>query len=212
MMTTTLQQMRALIADDRHAATFQTSGQYRTNLLTAIDEVIRQQHQHNIILGSALHNNGVAMQAAWIEWQHGAGAEEAMDWIHNTLCGPGLIPDEEEPHGTNAQAYFDANVCDRGGETTRMEKLTTQHPDDAAVDHFAIAMKKKLEQARAKGRSGWQTCPPADLSRLLREHVDKGDPRDVGNFCAFLWALEAPIEKPGSPFELTLVAEESRNG
>jgi len=63
----------------------------------------------------------------------------------------------------------------------------TQHPDDAAVDRFATAMKHKLAIAREKGRGGWQGCDPADLSRMLREHVEKGDPRDVANFCMFLW-------------------------
>ncbi len=54
----------------------------------------------------------VAQQAAWIEWQHGKGAEEAMGWIQNGLFGPGLIPDEDEPYGKEAQAYFDANRSD----------------------------------------------------------------------------------------------------
>ncbi|HGL6311159.1 TPA: hypothetical protein ACKFZV_001351 [Burkholderia multivorans] len=57
------------------------------------------------------------------------------------------------------------------------------HSDDVAVDSFATAMKHKLALARAKGRGGWETCSPADLSRMLREHVEKGDPRDVANFC-----------------------------
>ena len=51
----------------------------------------------------------VAMQAAFIEWQHGMGAEAAMVWIGNTLDGPGLIPDEAEPYGKEAQAWWDAN-------------------------------------------------------------------------------------------------------
>ncbi|PCE32789.1 hypothetical protein BZL54_09055 [Burkholderia ubonensis subsp. mesacidophila] len=54
-------------------------------------------------------------------------------------------------------------------------------------------MKSKLAGARAKGRGGWELCPPAALSRMLREHVEKGDPCDVANFCAFLWNLRAPI-------------------
>ena len=73
--------------------------------------------------------------------------------------------------------------------------LDAQHPDDAAVDRFAQALKLKLKAARENGRSGWQTCPPADLSRMLREHVEKGDPRDVANFCMFLWALGAGIDE-----------------
>ena len=51
----------------------------------------------------------VVMQAAWIEWKHGRGAESAMEWIENTLEGPGLLPDDSEPWATEAQAYFDAN-------------------------------------------------------------------------------------------------------
>ncbi|AOK53478.1 hypothetical protein [Burkholderia stagnalis] len=67
------------------------------------------------------------------------------------------------------------------------------HLDDAAVDRFAFAMKAKLADARQKGRSGWEQCDPAVLSQMLRDHVDKGDPRDVANFCAFLWSLGMPI-------------------
>lgn len=64
-----------------------------------------------------------------------------------------------------------------------------QHPDDIAVDAFADAMKAKLAEARRKGRSGWQDktdCPQQRLSNMLRDHVEKGDPRDVANFCMFL--------------------------
>lgn len=68
-----------------------------------------------------------------------------------------------------------------------------KHPDDVAVDQFAEVMKAKLADARAKGRSGWQECDPAELSYMLREHVEKGDPRDVANFCMFLWSLGKPI-------------------
>lgn len=64
-----------------------------------------------------------------------------------------------------------------------------QHPDDVAVDRFATAMKEKLADARAKGRGGWQDkvdCPQQRLSDMLRAHLEKGDPRDVANFCMFL--------------------------
>lgn len=61
--------------------------------------------------------------------------------------------------------------------------------DRLAVDAFADAMKDKLDAARAKGRGGWEDpaqCTAADLSRMLRDHVEKGDPRDVANFCMML--------------------------
>ncbi|HEL5572177.1 TPA: hypothetical protein UOK25_000914 [Stenotrophomonas maltophilia] len=64
-----------------------------------------------------------------------------------------------------------------------------QHQDDLAVDAFATAMKAKLAEARAKGRGGWEDpaqCSADDLSRMLRDHVEKGDPRDVANFCMML--------------------------
>lgn len=68
-----------------------------------------------------------------------------------------------------------------------------QHPDDLAVDRFAAAMKEKLALARTKGRTGWEQCDPANLSAMLHEHVAKGDPRDVANFCMFLWNRGKPI-------------------
>lgn len=66
---------------------------------------------------------------------------------------------------------------------------TDLHSDDLAVDRFAAAMKAKLADARAKGRSGWHDDEDLEqlLSNMLRDHVDKGDPRDVANFCCFLW-------------------------
>jgi hypothetical protein len=60
-------------------------------------------------LNAMFHDNVVVMQAAWIEWRYGAGAEAAMQWIENTLEGPGLIPDEQEPYADDAQRFFDLN-------------------------------------------------------------------------------------------------------
>jgi len=64
-----------------------------------------------------------------------------------------------------------------------------QHPDDQAVDRFAVAMKAKLAVARAKGRGGWDDpaqCTVDHLSNLLHSHVAKGDPVDVANFAMML--------------------------
>lgn len=64
-----------------------------------------------------------------------------------------------------------------------------EHPDDIAVDRFAVAMKAKLARKRAEGHGGWEDkadCSQAFLSFLLREHVEKGDPVDVANFCMML--------------------------
>lgn len=77
----------------------------------------------------------------------------------------------------------------RAFAATLPQKAQTQHPDDAAVDRFAAALKVKLSEARAKGRGGWSDDEPGmqqRLSDMLRAHVEKGDPRDVGNFAMFL--------------------------
>ncbi len=69
------------------------------------------------------------------------------------------------------------------------QPVAEQHPDDMAVDSFANSMKAKMAAARAKGRGGWEDsaqCSADALSRMLRDHVDKGDPRDVANFCMML--------------------------
>lgn len=61
--------------------------------------------------------------------------------------------------------------------------------DDAAVDAFAVVLKAKLADSRAKGRGGWHI--PSEVSQdalvhALLHHVDKGDPRDVALFAMML--------------------------
>jgi len=89
------------------------------------------------------------------------------------------------------------------------------HTDDIAVDSFARAMKAKMAQARAKGRSGWEGVDPADLSRMLREHIEKGDPRDVANLCMMLWHHSARIARAseaagGEPVAWMVLAANTR--
>lgn len=69
--------------------------------------------------------------------------------------------------------------------------------DDHAVSCLADAMRAKLDKSREKGRSGWDSkeCTQEHLSALLRQHVEKGDPVDVANFCAFLYARGERISK-----------------
>lgn len=61
------------------------------------------------ILSDLHHDALVTMQAALIEWKHGKGAEAALQWLVNTLSGPGLLPDPDAPWGKDAQRFFDAN-------------------------------------------------------------------------------------------------------
>lgn len=79
------------------------------------------------------------------------------------------------------------------------------HPDDLAVDRFAAAMKVKLAKKRADGRGGWEDrseCSGEFLSGLLRRHVEKGDPLDVGNLAMMLHQRgEGITAQPVSPSE-----------
>nr|WP_250808377.1 hypothetical protein [Neorhizobium tomejilense] len=70
------------------------------------------------------------------------------------------------------------------------------HFDDFAVDRFAAAMKAKLAIKRADGYGGWSDpleCTTAFLSDLLVNHVNKGDPVDVGNFAMMIHQRGASI-------------------
>ena len=89
-------------------------GKHRADMMH--DEIVRLRaevarlNRGQFVISQCVHNMVVAEQSAWIEWQHGAGAEQAMSWIHNGLVGPGHIPKHE---GMTAQAYFDAHYDDR---------------------------------------------------------------------------------------------------
>lgn len=94
-------------------------------------------------------------------------------------------------------------------QTNTGNTMNQADQDNATVDAFAAEMKVKLAVAREKGRGGWQTADQATLSSMLHEHVNKGDPRDVANFCMFLHHLGfdiAPLAdkepKPAAPSEI----------
>lgn len=66
------------------------------------------------------------------------------------------------------------------------------HPDDIAVEGFALVMKHKMAASRQKGRAGWDDpalCSAEDLARMLVEHLSKGNNGtfvDVANFAMML--------------------------
>jgi hypothetical protein len=66
------------------------------------------------------------------------------------------------------------------------------HPDTAdLVARFAEALAQKLRKAEAKyGYSNkWKTDEDwrRECRQKLLDHMEKGDPRDVAAYCAFLW-------------------------
>ena len=81
-------------------------------------------------------------------------------------------------------------------------KMLASQADHEAVRNLSCAMMSKLQDSRSKGRSGWNDktqCSAEHLSQLLREHVEKGDPVDVANFCAFLSARGEGITPQAAP-------------
>jgi hypothetical protein len=85
-----------------------------------------------------------------------------------------------------------------------MGENVKQHPDDAAVDRFAAAMKDKLAEKRRQGYGGWDRpseCRLEFLSRKLRQHVAKGDPVDVANFAMMLHQRGSMITPPDGVIE-----------
>ncbi len=69
-------------------------------------------------------------------------------------------------------------------------KIVLNHTDDYHVYQFAKKMVDKLKQAREiRGRSGWNSKDANTVSVLqeqMSEHLAKGDPIDVANYCMFL--------------------------
>lgn len=76
----------------------------------------------------------------------------------------------------------------------REDKAAQQ--DNDAVANFATAMKSKMAVSRGKGRGGWLHCPVDQLQVMLTEHLKKGDPVDVANFCMMLWNRGSATTSP----------------
>lgn len=73
--------------------------------------------------------------------------------------------------------------------------------DDKLVRHAADAMREKLKLARVRGRGGWwnsDECTVDDLRSLLREHIEKGDMRDVLNLAAMVYVREIADVRPNA--------------
>lgn len=70
---------------------------------------------------------------------------------------------------------------------TKEQSIALVPIDAEALKEFTNRMAAKLHKSVVeKGRSGWEDLKQDALSRMLREHVEKGDPVDVANFCMML--------------------------
>lgn len=70
----------------------------------------------------------LAMRSALIEEEHGKGPVAAMEWIYNSLVGPGQLPPDGE---TDAQAYFNREIV---AVNTGMEEVLKFHEAQRAAN------------------------------------------------------------------------------
>ena len=86
---------------------------------------ISKSERRALMFGDIVHSQVVAMQAAVLEG-HLSTPEHGLQWIVNTLSGPGHLPDLEEARALGgAQAWFDA-------ETVKHHAFRAAHPGPSA--------------------------------------------------------------------------------
>jgi len=87
--------------------------------LLALFKDANKSERRAIVFADIMDRHCIAMQAALIEQSIGKGDEAALEWIANTLEGPGLLPSMSEaahlpgtPKDGPAQAWFDAKLAE----------------------------------------------------------------------------------------------------
>lgn len=159
--------------------------------------------------------DGAFMQSVWRRTQAAAVPDIPQQWSKSLAhCWPEDCEDRDgdwcigtidEDGNFYEVVKVEASQYDAAGESQKIAESIVAlwayaaapaqpavHPDDAAVDRFAAAMKAKLAKAREKGRGGWDDpaqCSVEFLAKLLVEHLTKGNAgtfEDVANFAMML--------------------------
>jgi hypothetical protein len=110
--------------------------------------------------------------------------------IFETIQAWEALPGGRDYKVQDVEKWLNSTMVDHINKL-RALMIQEPHPDDLAVDAFAEAMKQKLAKKREQGYSGWwdkAECPTEFLIEKLIEHVRKGDPVDMANFCMFLFS------------------------
>lgn len=92
-------------------------------------------------------------------------------------------------HRNSCMCYGRCPDCSTGEYDEGANRVETFLENRNHIKLFAQDMEDKMSLASENGRGGWSdkiNCKQADLSRMLRQHVEKGDPVDVANFCMML--------------------------
>lgn len=120
--------------------------------------------------------------------------------------------EERQKRASNVGAYNPAKVAEILAADAASPELTFSNADDALnylivlpastteappkeetdelenlVDRFSKRLLAKLKLARANGRGGWERDDwEEQCQQGLLKHLEKGDPRDVAAYCAFM--------------------------
>lgn len=80
-----------------------------------------------VMFGDVIANQVIAMQSAVIAWRERQDPDAGMNWIVNTLAGPGHLPEDvdEAIEAGGAQAWFDT-------KTAEHDAFRAAHPGPAA--------------------------------------------------------------------------------
>ncbi len=105
----------------------------------------------------------VSNQAAWIEWQRGKGAEEAMARVQSTLMGVG-VPGADEPWATDPQAWYSANKVDPFptcycGRPSNIATMDVVFCCDEHLDAWRVALGRSARSRRRADRPAFVQDP-----------------------------------------------------
>lgn len=106
-------------------------------------------------------------------------------------CRAAMLNQAQAPATDNTAQQFEALATSKAKPTAALKIPDGLHPDTAdLVMRFATALAEKLHRAEQKygHANGWKA--PGWYNECLQqlwEHIEKGDPRDVAAYCAFMW-------------------------
>lgn len=135
----------------------------RTNaeLIKAIRDEDKGLGEHAMMSARIIHNTVTVMQAAYLDWKAGKGAESAMEWIENTLDDTDNIPAEgyagagDLKNAHDPDLYFRDNHLD--GELSPYQSRMATLIDElerrlesvtAERDHWKANHDNRVEAAR----------------------------------------------------------------
>ncbi|GEM_PF-6082809 len=150
-----------------------------------------------------------ALVAAAHPYRLTVAREQTYD--HASRITETYINSEYEAQGRAAQMIFDElRLLAEPKPSASFGIYLAKIIDEMSVDNFTLRMKEKLAKKRTEGRRGWMDMSADDLSVMLRQHVDKGDPVDVANLCMFLSANNQNIAPDTKTVNGTMTPEEIR--